>query len=650
MCGFTGFINLKNDGSKCEDYLRAMNRALTHRGPDDEGYWIDPKKTIGLAHRRLSILDLSAQGHQPMSSAGGRYVIAYNGEVYNFRELRQQLKPTGWRGHSDTEVMLAAIEQWGIETAVKKFVGMFAFALWDKKERKLHLVRDRLGIKPLYYGWQGNSFIFGSELKAFKAHPEFKAVVDRNSLALFLRHNYIPTPHSIYEGIHKLVPGHILSISPEHPGPTPESVPYWSAKNAVEQGIKEPFRGSEQEAIKQFEALLADAVKLRMISDVPLGAFLSGGIDSSTVIALMQAESSQPTKTFSIGFLEDDFNEAQHAKIIANHLKTDHTELYVSPQQARDVIPRLPALFDEPFADSSQIPTFLVSELARQKVTVSLSGDGGDELLGGYTRYGRINLIWNILKCCPAIFRKIISEGLVSVPPSDWDALLRRIGFLLPSKLRVPHQGHKIHVLANLLNPENAEDLYKELTSCWHDPTAVVLNSQEPITTLSDNHHWKTKPTFIERMMFLDLIAYLPDDILAKVDRASMGVSLEARVPFLDHRVVEFALSLPLKMKIKNGEGKWLLKQILTKYVPRQMIERPKMGFAVPLGSWLSGPLKDWAENLLNEERLLREGFLNARLIREKWAEHQSGTRNWHLFLWNVLMFQAWLQENEKLS
>ena len=648
MCGLTGFINLKNDGSKCEDYLRAMNTALTHRGPDDEGYWIDPQRTLGMAHRRLSVLDLSRQGHQPMFSASDRYVIAFNGEVYNFLELRKQLNSIQWRGHSDTEVMLAAIEKWGIEYAVKKFVGMFAFALWDKKERVLHLVRDRLGIKPLYYGWQGNSFIFGSELKALKAHPEFRDVIDRNSLALFLRHNYVPAPYSIYQGINKLLPGHILSLSAENPKQASAPVPYWSVKDAVEQGIKDPFAGSEEEAVKQFESILADAVKLRMVSDVPLGAFLSGGIDSSMIVALMQAQSNQPTKTFSIGFIEDEFNEAQHAKRVANHLGTDHTELYVTPRQAGDVIPRLPVLFDEPFADSSQIPTFLVSELARQKVTVSLSGDGGDELLGGYPRYGRTDFIWNKIKRYPLLFRKIIAQVLVSVPPSNWDALFHRIEFLIPPKLRVTNKGHKLHVLATLLNPESGEELYKGLVSCWNDPMSVVLSSREPLTLLSDKYDWETTPTFIDRMMFLDLITYLPDDLLAKLDRASMGVSLEARVPFLDHRVVEFAWRLPLEMKIKNGEGKWLLKQVLYKYVPKQMIERPKMGFSIPLDSWLAGPLKDWAENLLNEKRLQEEGFFDPRLVREKWSEHLSGERNWQLFLWNVLMFQAWLQENEK--
>lgn len=646
MCGLTGFINLKNGGSKCEDYLRRMNFTLTHRGPDDEGYWMDSQLSLGLAHRRLSILDLSPHGHQPMVSASERYVIAYNGEVYNFSILRDRLSFSRWRGHSDTEVMLAAIEEWGIEKAVKNFIGMFAFALWDRKERMLHLGRDRLGIKPLYYGWQGNSFLFGSELKALQAHPEFKRVIDRNSLALLMRHNYIPAPHSIYEGIQKLLPGHIFTLSMKDPKNASDPAPYWSAKEAVEEGVRGPFAGTEQETMQQFETLLADAVKLRMIADVPLGAFLSGGVDSSTVVSLMQAQSSQPVKTFSIGFLEDEYNEAQHAKLVADHLGCDHTELYVTPEEARAVIPRLPALYDEPFADSSQIPTFLVSELARKKVTVSLSGDGGDELLAGYHRYDRASFIWNKIKWCPFWVRKFISQALVTVSPQIWDGIFNRLSFLLPPKLRFTNTGHKLHVLSSLLDPENDQALYTGLISHWKNPSSVVLRSTEPPTPFSRKEDWNILPDYITRMMFLDLITYLPDDILTKVDRASMGVSLESRVPLLDHRVVEFAWKIPLNMKVKNGESKWLLKQILYKYVPRKLIERPKMGFGVPLGTWLSGPLREWGEELMDEKRLQREGYFNPELVRLKWSEHLSGKRNWQYVIWNILMFQAWLQEN----
>lgn len=646
MCGLTGFINLKNDGLNCEDYLRKMNSALTHRGPDDEGYWIDPHLSLGLAHRRLSILDLSSNGRQPMFSVNDRYVIAYNGEVYNFSILRDQLNCRQWRGHSDTEVMLAAIEQWGIEEAVKKFIGMFAFALWDKKERSLHLVRDRLGIKPLFYGWQGGSFLFGSELKALKAHPEFKGVVDRNSLALFTRHGYIPGPYSIYEGIKKLLPGHILTFSLKDPKNRPDPVSYWSAKDVVERGIREPFAGSAEEAMEQLQTLLMDAVKLRMISDVPLGAFLSGGIDSSLVVALMQAQSSRPIKTFSIGFFENEFNEAQHAKRVANHLGTDHTEIYITSNEMKAVIPRLPALYDEPFADSSQIPTILVSELAREKVMVSLSGDGADEIFAGYERYNRASFIWNTSRWCPSSLRKFISKRLSLISPQIWNVFFNRIGFMTPQKLRFSNTGHKLRILSTLLGHENLEVLYKELVSYWTDPTSLVLGSVEPPTPFSSKLDWKTHPGHIDRLMFLDLITYLPDDILTKVDRASMSVSLETRTPLLDHRVVEMVWRIPLNMKIRNGENKWLLKQILYKHVPRKLVDRPKMGFGVPLGYWLTGPLRDWAEDLLNETRLQREGFFNADMVRKKWSEHLSGKRNWHNALWNILMFQAWLEEN----
>lgn len=646
MCGLTGFINLKNDGLNCEDYLRKMNSALTHRGPDDEGYWIDPHLSLGLAHRRLSILDLSSNGRQPMFSVNDRYVIAYNGEVYNFSILRDQLNCRQWRGHSDTEVMLAAIEQWGIEEAVKKFIGMFAFALWDKKERSLHLVRDRLGIKPLFYGWQGGSFLFGSELKALKAHPEFKEVVDRNSLALFTRHGYIPGPYSIYEGIKKLLPGHILTFSLKDPKNRPDPVSYWSAKDVVERGIREPFAGSAEEAMEQLQTLLMDAVKLRMISDVPLGAFLSGGIDSSLVVALMQAQSSRPIKTFSIGFFENEFNEAQHAKRVANHLGTDHTEIYITSNEMKAVIPRLPALYDEPFADSSQIPTILVSELAREKVMVSLSGDGADELFAGYDRYNRASFIWNTSRWCPSSLRKFISKRLSLISPQIWNVFFNRIGFMTPQKLRFSNTGHKLRILSTLLGHENLEVLYKELVSYWADPTSLVLGSVEPPTPFSSKLDWKTHPGHIDRLMFLDLITYLPDDILTKVDRASMSVSLETRTPLLDHRVVEMVWRIPLNMKIRNGENKWLLKQILYQHVPRKLVDRPKMGFGVPLGYWLTGPLRDWAEDLLNETRLQREGFFNADMVRKKWSEHLSGKRNWHNALWNILMFQAWLEEN----
>lgn len=659
MCGFTGFLTVNSFGPECKNYLSRMADAIRHRGPDDHGIWEDADAGIGLAHRRLSILDLSPQGHQPMVSDSGRYVLVFNGEIYNFESLRQELDAAWasdgsgnrarWRGHSDTEVMLAAIEQWGIESAVRKFIGMFAFALWDRKERLLTLARDRMGIKPLYYGWQGNSFLFGSELKAIREHPEFRREIDRNAATLFLRFEYIPAPHSIYQGIYKLLPGHILTLGAKNLNSTPDSHPYWSAEKVAEQGLMDPFTGSEKEAVDQLDSVLRDAVKIRMISDVPLGAFLSGGIDSSTVVALMQAQSERPVKTFSIGFFEEGYNEARHAEKIANHLGTDHTELYVTAEQAMAVIPRLPTLYDEPFADCSQIPTFLVSELARQKVTVSLSGDGGDELFGGYNRYNWGSSIWNKIKWFPPMTRKLFVKALTSVSPQNWDRLFSQFGFLLPSKLKVPTPGDKIHKLSEILEAENSDRLYMGLVSIWKDPSSLVIGAHEPTTILSNGFHSKKLTDFSQRMMLLDTITYLPDDILTKVDRASMGVSLEARVPLLDHRVMEFAWRIPMGMKIKNGQSKWLLRQVLYKYIPKKLIERPKMGFGVPIGSWLRGPLREWAEDLLNERRLEEEGFFNPAPIREKWTEHLAGKRNWQYYLWDVLIFQAWLR-NESVK
>jgi asparagine synthase (glutamine-hydrolysing) len=643
MCGLAGFLNSNSIGPEGEDYLGKMADAIRHRGPNDSGIWLDTYAGIGLAHRRLSILDLSPQGHQPMVSVSDRYVIVYNGEIYNFEALRQQLNSSQWRGHSDTEVMLAAIEQWGLENAVGQFIGMFAFALWDKKDRLLHLVRDRLGIKPLYYGWQGNSFLFGSELKALKAHPAFKGEIDRNSLALLMRHNYIPAPHSIYKGIYKLLPGRILTLNAENPGLTPDSVAYWSAEQVAEQGLADPFKGSEKEAVDQLDFILRDAVKMRMISDVPLGAFLSGGIDSSTVVALMQAQSDQPVKTFSIGFFEDEYNEAQHAKLVAEHLGTDHTELYVSSEQAMAVIPNLPTLYDEPFSDPSQIPTFLVSEMAKQKVTVSLSGDGGDELFCGYSRYNACQDLWRMIGWMPVQARKIIAKVITSIPI---EFLNRGFGWLAPLIKNYGYAGpvgDKLYKVSGVLALESARELYLRMISHWKDPASLVVGATEHLTPFTDGNSLEKLPDFFQKMMFLDTITYLPDDILTKVDRASMGVSLEARVPLLDHRVAEFAWRIPMSMKIKNGQSKWLLRQVLYKYVPKRMIERPKMGFGVPIDSWLRGPLREWAEGLLNEKRLKEEEFFHPAPIREKWMEHLSGKQNWHYYLWDVLMFQAWL-------
>jgi len=654
MCGIAGIWSTGQGSVFLESTLKKMADAIRHRGPDDEGIWIDSNAGIGLAHRRLAILDLSPQGHQPMRSASERYMIVFNGEVYNFNALRQELdslwekSPSGqrtrWQGHSDTEVMLAAIEQWGLEAAVKKFIGMFAFALWDRKDQVLHLVRDRLGIKPLYYGWQGNSFLFGSELKAIKEHPEFRRETDPNAVALLMRHNYIPAPYSIYKGINKLLPGHILTLDANKPDATPKYTVYWSAQEVAEQGIADPFTGSEEEVVCQLDAILRDAVKLRMISDVPLGAFLSGGTDSSTIVAMMQAQSSQPVKTFSIGFFEEGYNEALHAKEIAKHLGTDHTELYVTPEQAMAVIPRLPSLYDEPFSDSSQIPTFLVSELARNKVTVSLSGDGGDELFGGYKRYNTGRDLWKMIGWMPNRVRQLLAQSISAIPARVYDRGFSWMGPVMERYGRSGNMGHKMHLLSEILSAKSPEALYQHLVSHWNDPTSIVKGAIEPSTPLTNGFPWGNLTDFTQRMIFLDTITYLPDDILAKVDRASMGVSLEARVPILDHRVVEFAWRIPRKMKLEKGESKALLKKVLYKYIPREMMDRPKKGFSVPIGDWLIGPLRDWAEDLLDARRLEEEGYFNPEPIRQIWSEHLSGKRNWQYRLWDVLMFQAWLK------
>lgn len=649
MCGITGYLDTTHSTNDEDLQMKVARMACTieHRGPDDSGAWVDPEAGIALGFRRLAIIDLSPAGRQPMISATGRYVIIYNGEVYNFEALRGELEKHGhsFRGRSDTEVMLAAFTQWGIEDAVKQFIGMFAFALWDREERKLYLVRDRLGIKPLYYGLAGKTFLFGSELKALRAHPAFQNDVDRGALALFMRHNYIPAPYSIYQGIYKLPPGTILSTSAT--GDTPSITSYWSAHDITEQGVADPFTGTVEEAADQLDALLRDAISLRMIADVPLGAFLSGGIDSSTVVALMQAQSTIPVKTFTIGFHEEVYNEAKHARAVARHLGTEHTELYVTPEEAMEVIPKLPQLYDEPFSDSSQIPTFLVSQLARQHVTVSLSGDGGDELLTGYDRFALGNNIWRRIGWMPGWVRSTLSDGLTKLSPHAWDGLLKPVLPLLPSGAR-KRAGEKMHRLANMLKVDRPEAMYLRLISHSDDPASLVVDGLEPASTSSDYSKWSHLPNLTMRMMYHDLVTYLPDDILTKVDRASMGVSLEARVPLLDHRVVAFAWRLPLSMKVRHGQSKWLLRQVLYRYVPKNLIERPKMGFGVPIDAWLRGPLRAWADELLDQTRLRREGYFNSEPIRRQWADHLSGTRNTHYFLWNALMFQAWLEDSRQ--
>lgn len=646
MCGLTGFW--QPGGFHVEDakaMAEAMAERIAHRGPDDSGVWVDGEAGIALAHRRLSIVDLSAAGHQPMISVSGRYVLVYNGEIYNHRELRLALNigsAASWRGHSDTETILAGFEAWGIEVTLQKTVGMFALALWDRHERALYLARDRLGEKPLYYGWQGDTFSYGSELKALKAHPAFQGEIDRNAVALMLRHNYIPAPYSIYRGICKLPPGTYLKI----PGSGKEEAPiaYWSLLDVARRGRAQPFAGSDQGAVAALDEKLRESVGLQMIADVPLGAFLSGGIDSSLIVALMQAQSSRPVKTFTIGFHEEGYNEAEHAKLVAKYLGTQHTELYVTPEVALEVIPRLPTLYDEPFSDASQIPTFLVSQLAKQEVTVSLSGDAGDELFGGYARYAWASSIWRKLGHIPLPLRRVGAHGLHTLSPKTWTQLFDAMPAIVRSRIRTARPGDKAHRLAEMLVSSTPEELYRGMVSHWKRPDSVVIGATEPPTVLTANS-WLGHPDFEQLMMYLDAVSYLPDDILVKVDRAAMAVGLETRVPFLDHRVVEFAWRLPSSMKIREGQGKWILKQVLYKYLPKELFERPKMGFGVPIDSWLRGPLREWAESLLDGARLKREGIFNPIQIRQKWQDHLSGECNWQYDLWDVLMFQAWLEE-----
>ena len=641
MCGIAGYLSAPGDRNAVQ-VLRGMGDKIAHRGPDDSGIWHDNEAGIGFTHRRLSVVDLSPAGHQPMVSASGRYVIIFNGELYNHLDLRKQLE-SSWRGHSDTETLLSGFEQWGVQKTVERAVGMFAIAVWSREEQTLTLIRDRFGEKPLYFGWQGETFLFGSELKALRVHPAFCADIDRAALCLYMRHNYIPAPYSIYKGIAKVQPGTLIVVSLRQRDPLVQT--YWSAAQVAKAGVTAPFDGNATQAVDELELLLKEAVGQQMMADVPLGAFLSGGVDSSTIVALMQAQSQRKVKTFTIGFNEAGYNEAEHAKAVANHLGTDHTELYVTPDQAIAVIPLLPTLYDEPFSDSSQIPTFLVSRLARQHVTVSLSGDAGDELFCGYDRYRLSANLWRKLNAIPLPLRRFAARVIAAVSPQAWSGAAR----MIPGVPRFSNFGDKLHKGARVLGSETIDALYLGLVSHWDDPASVVMGGMEPTTLLTDNALALNCLDGIQRMMALDILTYLPDDILVKVDRAAMGISLETRVPFLDHRVAEFAWQLPQAYKLREGQTKWALRQVLYRYVPPALIERPKMGFGVPIDSWLRGPLREWAEDLMDEQRLHREGYFNPAPIRKKWAEHLSGTRNWQYHLWDVLMFQAWL-ENERAT
>lgn len=642
MCGLTGF---RSPGAMPDGHVavaQAMADRIRHRGPDDEGVWVDPDAGFALAHRRLAILDLSAAGHQPMHSRSGRLVLAYNGEVYNHLELRAQLQAQGaapeWRGHSDTETLLACFEAWGVEATLRASVGMFAVALWDRTERALYLARDRAGEKPLYYGWQGDTFLFGSELKALRAHPAFNAAVDRGGLALLLRHSCVHGPNSIYVGIRKLPPGHWLKLADGQR--VVEPLPYWSLAEVAERGSRDPFTGSDAEAVEALETRLLHAVQSQMMADVPLGGLLSGGIDSSLITALMQASSTRPVRTFTIGFDEKDYDEAVHARAVAAHLGTQHTEVRLSAEDALGLIPQLPTMYDEPFADSSQLPTHLVMALARQHVTVALSGDAGDEFFGGYNRYRFLPKVWRSLGGLPESMR--VSALMVA-------GMAPRI---LGKFAGVTQAAEKFAKVGRLFDgkPGGVDDLFVAATSEWTHAEKIVLRGFIAPNLLDERERWPRLTDPVARMMALDGMTYLPDDILVKVDRASMAVSLETRAPFLDRDVMEFAWSLPMSMKLRDGKGKWILRQLLDRYVPRELIERPKMGFAIPLDAWLRGPLRDWAETLLLESRLRDEGYFDPVPIRAAWETHVRGEAAFGSRLWPVLMFQSWREQQGSIS
>ena len=652
MCGINGFYS--NSSLRFDDVITKMNLAISHRGPDSSGTWTDKNSRMVLGHQRLSIIDLSSAGHQPMRSKSDRFIITYNGEVYNYLEIKREIENNKsniqWRGNSDTEVLIEAIDLWGIETTLQKVDGMFAFAVWDQKTQSLTLARDRLGEKPLYFGWQGKGnskvFLFGSELKSLKIHPYFNKEINRDAIALQLRHLCIPAPYSIFKDIYKLLPGHYLHLSEKDlkKNLLPNPKPYWSLTEKAIYGNTHRLSFDERTIQKDLEENLQLSIKKQMLSDVPIGVFLSSGIDSSTIAALMQSQSSKPIKTFTMGFNENDFNEAIYAKKIADHLGTDHSELYVSSKKAIEVIPKLSNIYDEPFADSSQIPTFLVSQLASKDVKVALSGDGGDELFCGYNRHLISKKFSNILNFIPFSLRSVLSYGIKSISPKNWN----KISKFFPGLNNYSNFGDKIYKGANALEAKTFNDLYYIICSNWQNPTDIVINSNEPGSLLNKLKSELNSLNGQQQMMVLDFLTFLPNDILVKVDRAAMANSLETRAPFLDHKLIEFVWQIPHSLKYRNGQGKWILRKILNQYIPKNLTQRPKMGFEAPLGSWLRGPLRDWAENLISERRLQQEGYFNSKIIREKWDEHLSGKKNWQNHLWNILMFQAWMETNNK--
>ncbi len=659
MCGLTGIFDPR-DGrdAALRPIVAEMTRRLRHRGPDAEGLWLE--NGVALGHRRLSILDLSAAGAQPMVSACGRFVIAFNGEIYNHLDLRADLEATGaapaWRGHSDTETLLAAFAHWGLDETLRRAAGMFALALWDRREHRLSLARDRMGEKPLYWGWAGRALVFGSELKALRAHPAFPRAICPDALAHYLRFTYVPAPRSIHPGVFKLEPGCVLEIDGRFPAVAPDAPlrpgdahgalsvrRYWSLNDTIDAGRQAPIT-DEAEAIEAVASVLAAAVGRQMVADVPLGAFLSGGIDSSLVVALMQAQAQRPVRSFTIGFDDPAFDESPHAEAVARHLGTDHHTLTVTEADARAVIPRLPDLYDEPFADSSQIPTHLVCRAARAHVTVALSGDGGDELFGGYNRYFWGPRVWNRLAWMSPAMRHALGAAIGAVPTGAWD----RIGTLAPGRFAIARAGDKAHRLAaRLRNVDDLDGLYRSLVSEWPGAAMIPALGAEAPSQLDDPLPRALADDPVGRMMAQDMRSYLPDDILCKVDRAAMAVSLETRVPFLDADMLTLAARIPAAMKIRGGTGKWILRQVLYRHVPPALIERPKAGFGIPVGSWLRGPLRDWADALLDPQRLAADGLLDPAPIRRAWIEHCEGRRDWTVRLWTILMLMAWREAGE---
>jgi asparagine synthase (glutamine-hydrolysing) len=645
VCGIAGFFGLGGpvrDAATVAGVLSAMGAVLTHRGPDDAGCWTDPDREIALVHRRLSIVDISAAGHQPMFSPSGRYVVVFNGEIYNHREIRADIlraqPQTRFRGHSDTEVLLVAIELWGELETLRRCNGMFAFALFDRTERLLHLARDRVGEKPLYYGFTRSALVFGSELRALRCHPECTFELDHEALWAYLREGYVPAPRSIAAGIGKVMPGTLLTLGlPEVAARAPQVRAYWSAFDSL---AEQPANGEASSQVDALEALLRDSVRLRMEADVPLGAFLSGGIDSSTVVALMQAQASRPVKTFSIGTADKRFDEAAYAKAVANHLRTDHTELYLTAAEVLDTVPLMPQVYDEPFADSSQIPTYLVAKLARTQVTVSLSGDGGDELFAGYGRYTRAMRLWRAMRMVPQSVRNSLSSAVTAVPVGAWN----RMGTALPDRYTDGRFGDRLHKAMLGARLSSFDAVYQHMLSLWPNPSELLLTPAASAWASLPPQASSLPVAALDRMMKWDFLRYLPDDILVKVDRASMAVSLEGRMPLLDHRLVEFAWRLPEQLKVQEGQTKWLLRQVLYRYVPRRLIDRPKMGFAVPIDSWLRTDLREWAGDLLSRDALRRDGIFDVEAVQAHWRQHLSGERSWAAQLWTILMFQAWRQ------